>query len=80
MNYPTGDDMRLVKVKKKVFKREFLDYRLLVIIFDIHELSEEDGTTVVEHNRNYWVIPTTKDNEDIDIEALQERFMPVKKN
>jgi hypothetical protein len=70
--------MRLVKVRKKVFKREFLDYRLLVIIFDVHELSEDDGTTVVEHTRNYWVIPTTKDNEDIDIEVLQNKIMAKK--
>jgi len=61
--------MRLVKVRKKVFKREFLDFRLLVVVFDVCEMSQEDENTVIAVNRVYHVIPTAKDTE-LDIDAL----------
>ena len=61
--------MRLVKVKKKVYKREFLEYRLIVVVFNISTLTqEEDGTTTVEQNKVYWVYPAHKDS-DIDLES-----------
>lgn len=61
--------MRLVKVRKKVFKREFMDFRLLVVVFDICEMSQEDENTVIEVNKVYHVIPVAKDTE-MDIDSL----------
>ena len=64
--------MKLVKVKKKVFKREFLDYRLVVVVFDVAQMvRDEDGTTTIEINKVYWVYPTTKDSDmDQELEKL----------
>ena len=62
--------MRLMKVKKRVFKREFMEFRLVVVVFDIYEMSQEDDQTVIEVNKIFWVFPTTKDT-DIEIENLR---------
>lgn len=61
--------MRLVKVKKKVFKRQFLDFRLLVVVFDICEMNQDEEETTISVNRVYHVLPATAENE-IDIESL----------
>ena len=62
--------MRLMKVKKRVFKREFMEFRLVVVVFDIYEMSQEDDQTVIEVNKIFWVFPTTKDT-DIETENLR---------
>ncbi len=66
--------MHLVKVKKRVFKREFLEYRLVVVVFDICEISQEDENTVVEINKVFWVFPMLKgvNFEDSQMEKLLE--------
>ena len=60
--------MRMVKVKKRIFKRQFLDYKLTVVVFDIYEMSQEDENMVIEVNKVFWVLPTTSDTE-IELEA-----------
>jgi hypothetical protein len=55
--------MRLVKVKKRVFKREFLEFKLVVVVFDIYEMSQEEDQTVIEVNKVFWVFPATSDTE-----------------
>lgn len=60
--------MRLVKVKKRIFKREFLEFKIVVVVFDIYEMSQEDENTVIEVNKVFWVFPATKDME-IELEA-----------
>ncbi|MBI4154228.1 hypothetical protein HY501_02750 [Candidatus Woesearchaeota archaeon] len=52
--------MHLVKVRKKVFKREFLDFCLIVAVFDICELIKEEEDTIVEVNKVFWVMPMAK--------------------
>ena len=60
--------MRFVKVKKRIFKREFLEFKIVVVVFDIYEMSQEDENTVIEVNKVFWVFPATKDME-IELEA-----------
>jgi hypothetical protein len=55
--------MRLVKVKKRVFKREFLDYKLIVMVFDICEMVQEEGQTTLDYNRAYYVLPMMKGDQ-----------------
>ncbi|MCX6816059.1 MAG: hypothetical protein NT120_04375 [Candidatus Aenigmarchaeota archaeon] len=55
--------MRLVKVKKRVFKREFLDFKLIVLVFDICELVQEGDETIVDVNRVYYVLPMMKGDQ-----------------
>ena len=66
--------MHLVKVKKRIFKREFLEYRLVVVVFDICEISQEEENTVVEINKVFWVFPMLKgvNFEDSQMEKLLE--------
>ncbi len=56
--------MHIVKVKKKVFKREFLDYRLVVVVFDVCEMSNEEENIVIDINRIFWVFPMIKGMEE----------------
>lgn len=56
--------MHIVKVKKKVFKREFLDYRLVVVVFDVCEMSNEEENVVIEVNKIFWVFPMIKGMEE----------------
>ena len=63
--------MHLVKVRKKVFKREFMEFRLLVVVFDIYEMTQEDENMIVSVNKVFWVFPTTKDAE-IDIDMIMK--------
>lgn len=63
--------MHLVKVKKKVFKREFLDFRMICVVFDVCEMSNEDQDTVININRIFWVFPTVKGlEEELGIENM----------
>ena len=34
--------MRMIKVRKKIFKREFLDFRLVVVVFDVCQMAQEE--------------------------------------
>jgi hypothetical protein len=67
--------MGLVKVRKKIFKREFLDYRIVVVVFDICELSQEEGNMVVEINKVFWMFPMMKgmDFDDQEIENMIQK-------
>ena len=53
--------MRLVKVRKKIFKREFMEFRLVVIVYDTYEISQEEEETVIETNKIFWVFPMIND-------------------
>jgi D-alanine-D-alanine ligase-like ATP-grasp enzyme len=63
-----------VKVKKRIFKREFLEYRLVVVVFDIYEMSQEDENTVLDINKVFYVFPLLKgvNIEDEQIEKMLE--------
>ncbi|MBI3190169.1 hypothetical protein HYZ41_00540 [archaeon] len=67
--------MGLVKIRKKIFKREFLDYKIVVVVFDICELSQEDGNMVVEINKVFWMFPMMKgmDFDDQEIEKMIQK-------
>jgi len=52
--------MRLVKVKKRVFKREFLEFRLVVVVFDVYEMNQEEGETEISVNKVFYVFPAIK--------------------
>ena len=62
--------MRLVKVKKRIFKREFMEFRLVVVVYDTYEISQEEENTLIECNKIYWVFPMLKDNT-----ALEEKLV-----
>ena len=55
--------MHLVKVRKKVFKREFLDFKLVIVVCDICQMSREEENTVIEVNKAFWVFPVMKGME-----------------
>jgi len=59
--------MRLVKVKKKIFKREFLEFRLVVVVYDTYEVSQEEENTIIELNKIFWVFPMMKTEDPIVI-------------
>lgn len=75
--------MRLVKVRKRVFKRAFMEFRIAVVVYDILEVQDEDnehivGTsltepaTVLEFSRVFYVFPYT-DEVTFDFEDLLKR-------
>lgn len=61
--------MRLVKVRKRIFKREFLEFKLVVVVLDVYEMSQEDENTIIEVNKVFWVFPAMKDVE-VEIENM----------
>ena len=51
------DKMKVVKAQKKVLEREILDVKFKIIIIDICEITQEEGTTEYEFSRVYIVPP-----------------------
>lgn len=66
--------MHLMKVKRKIFKREFLDFKLVVVVYDVCQLSREEENTVIEVNRIFWVLPIIRGME-LDEQQL-DRMLP----
>lgn len=66
--------MRVMKVKKRIFKREFLGFRLTVVVADTCEVQKDiDGETTIEVNKVFWVFPSTS---DIDFENIVKGVIP----